>query len=572
MRSHPSCWNKTLAQLGFRRRSRRQIPKDFLKRRSLFESLEERQLLSADPLLDYSSDDIVVLASALTDETLSAQLQQEFYLIQSEVPAGELEGLSEEDLAAFQPIFAVDTEQTDSGPKAKVYLNPEYEGPIPNSLQTLQLELRQNGIVLQEYEILIDLAEVDFRERFLNDRIEVSRFGIPEMTREQVDEWIVPRTTINRYQSLQQFIGPLELGDQEFLSEVSAKRDAQLAKLETASTADLTVLAKRELFKQDVFLTAREREEFYDKLELHSRQIKQARDAAVTEAEKAEATEREKLFHDATLLLAKLLQQDLESEALTVAQSAKKLRDELVAISDPMDLLFAGLNVDHEFDRRRTSNGSEKALSFVETGRYKFSDQLEIDLGDQQAMIQVTRLGDLRLRRATYVAESPAVADGSIAAANPTTNGGTVTSLYVDGATGASQEALVRFSFDQFTGLENPTTIASAALQLSEITAGSGTAEVYVWNSLFAGSSGSPSEWNESNLTWNHVDGTLDLESKLSEFTQLADWTSGTSTEVDVTNQVQRALLFGDADGDGDFGASDIEAFHIAVTNLTCPL
>ncbi|MEM8945098.1 MAG: choice-of-anchor Q domain-containing protein, partial [Planctomycetota bacterium] len=47
MRSYPSCWNKTLARLGFKRKARtRQQAHHRFRRRSLFEQLETRQLLT----------------------------------------------------------------------------------------------------------------------------------------------------------------------------------------------------------------------------------------------------------------------------------------------------------------------------------------------------------------------------------------------------------------------------------------------------------------------------------------------------------------------------------------------
>ena len=47
MRSHPSCWNKTLAQLGFKRKLRKKSKQQVShSRRSLFENLEPRQMLS----------------------------------------------------------------------------------------------------------------------------------------------------------------------------------------------------------------------------------------------------------------------------------------------------------------------------------------------------------------------------------------------------------------------------------------------------------------------------------------------------------------------------------------------
>ncbi len=64
MRSYLSCWNKTHALLGFRRKKRK-APKrrDILQRRSLFEQLEERQMLSGDSLFDLGSEEFVVTAA-----------------------------------------------------------------------------------------------------------------------------------------------------------------------------------------------------------------------------------------------------------------------------------------------------------------------------------------------------------------------------------------------------------------------------------------------------------------------------------------------------------------------------
>ena len=48
MRSFPSCWNKTLAQLGFKRKKKKYRGVEYARRRSLFETLEPRQMLAVD--------------------------------------------------------------------------------------------------------------------------------------------------------------------------------------------------------------------------------------------------------------------------------------------------------------------------------------------------------------------------------------------------------------------------------------------------------------------------------------------------------------------------------------------
>lgn len=586
MRSHPSCWNKTLAQLGFRRKRRKASSKrDYLKRRSLFEQLEARQMLSGDPLLDLSSDETVAAAGIGADNTVVFQSKPEFFLVEREYTREELgEDLQEE----LIPMFVVETEQTQSGPKALLSFNPAYPGTPPTTLQEITLELREFGNVFETYDILIDIAEETFREQFLADRIAIHTTDVEKVDTQEKASWLGERTANlevasqadgAEYSELQQafldeyimpgkeFVGPWTSDMHEALDKWTAL-EANSPEQRTNPSVDLLAsLAKRQVENSDVLIDDAERERFYDELEKQTQTVKQerldAQDASALEAVAA----REATLRSTTLLIAKDLGADLKSENAKVATAAKKLRDELVAINDPAEIAFAGLGVDQEVERKYISDG-EKAVSFVETGRYQFSDQLEIDLGDEQAMVQVTRSWNSRLSPLTSVSEAPAVEDGSYDESSPSTNGGVDTSLHVDGTLGALQETLIRFGLDDFA---NPTTIADAALQLSEIGTGTGEAEVYVWNGLFDGPTGGVTDWGETNVSWNHIDGTLDLENSLSEFTQLSNWTAGTTTEVDVSTQLQRALLYGDANGDGNFSAAgtdgDIEAFHLAVTN-----
>ena len=612
MRSYPSCWNKTLAQLGFRRKRRKTSKRqDLYNRRSLFERLEERQMLSGDPLFDLSSEETVVAAGVTPESFAVFSSQPEFFLIQPEIPAEELEVLTQEELDELKPLFAVKTVETRSGPQAIVSFNPTYAGTPPSSLQELRLELRQDGRVVETYEILIDIAEESFREQFLADRIEAvasevktidppeefdrpweirglfrdAKSSFPDRAPGYKDAgYTAYAKAISqneaRYKStesapeveyLKKFIGPLTLEQHQVLDKGLTEEKSQLAKETVAPTDQLISLAKRQSEWKDVLVDDTEREQFYGDLEEQIQAVKQDRLSAKTEVDRQAVAEREKAFRNTTLLLAKDLQQDLQSDNTKVALVARKLRDELVAISSPYETAFVGLGVDREIERKFSNNGDEKSVSFVETGHYVFNDQLEIDLGKHQAMVQVTRSSRFRAAASSYILGSPAVEDGSISEASPNSNGGSANSLHVDGTPGSLQESLIRFKLADVADFDDPTTLASAALQLFEIGAGVGNAEVYVWNGLFGGPAGSVTDWDETNINWNHVDGTLDLEGNLSEFTQLSDWAAGITTEIDVTSQLQRALLYGDANGDGQFSAAefdgDIEAFHLAVTD-----
>ncbi len=61
MRSYPSCWNTTLSKLGFRRKRRKKSnTRNFMRRRSLFETLEPRQMLAADLYTVTTLEDVAV--------------------------------------------------------------------------------------------------------------------------------------------------------------------------------------------------------------------------------------------------------------------------------------------------------------------------------------------------------------------------------------------------------------------------------------------------------------------------------------------------------------------------------
>ena len=59
MRSFPSCWNKTLAQLGFKRKKKKYRGVEYARRRSLFETLEPRQMLTVDSFTVDIANDVV---------------------------------------------------------------------------------------------------------------------------------------------------------------------------------------------------------------------------------------------------------------------------------------------------------------------------------------------------------------------------------------------------------------------------------------------------------------------------------------------------------------------------------
>ena len=146
MRSHPSCWNKTLAQLGFKRKRRKVTRKqDLFRRRSIFQVLEERQMLSGDPLFDLSSDAIVVTAPSTEGPIKLTPLGPQYVLFQPEMSEADRLAIPKDEREAIEPVFIVDTVQTTDGPKAIISLNPNNLIGPSSALQELRLELQQSG-------------------------------------------------------------------------------------------------------------------------------------------------------------------------------------------------------------------------------------------------------------------------------------------------------------------------------------------------------------------------------------------------------------------------------------------
>ena len=113
-------------------------------------------------------------------------------------------------------------------------------------------------------------------------------------------------------------------------------------------------------------------------------------------------------------------------------------------------------------------------------------------------MVEVTRSSRWRTSASTSISASPAVQDGYFRESTPTAENASGTRLRAIGTAGDNQESLIRFDFNQIAGLGDPTTISSAMLDLTEIGTGIGNAEIYAWNGLLDGGTGSVTDWDET--------------------------------------------------------------------------
>jgi hypothetical protein len=79
MRSHPFCWNKTLASLGIKRLRRPRVPRNLPGRRPRFEGLEQRRMLTGDgwdePLItgEVTGETVVLTSSTLASSDSLAE-------------------------------------------------------------------------------------------------------------------------------------------------------------------------------------------------------------------------------------------------------------------------------------------------------------------------------------------------------------------------------------------------------------------------------------------------------------------------------------------------------------------
>ena len=152
MRRFPISWDKTLAQLGFKRRVNRVKRDHYRRKNSRIEPLEVRAMLSVSPG-EAPDDQTLSVASFGTDTGRVELLRPEFVLADS--AAGDT-----------PDQFEITTEYPDKGsPRAVIKLKEGLER-IDRSLQELTIELRLGESVLSRHEVLIDIADARFVHEF----------------------------------------------------------------------------------------------------------------------------------------------------------------------------------------------------------------------------------------------------------------------------------------------------------------------------------------------------------------------------------------------------------------------
>lgn len=454
--------------------------------------------------------------------------------------------LNESDLPSDQ--FRVTTEYgSDGAPRAVISLRDGLE-EIDDSLHTLQLELRVGEVVLQRQTVLIDIESAEFREQFLEGRVQQARRDASAGELEQIATW--------RSQ--------LDSGMEE-------EDELLLAELTTEHIATATGVIENEpepsvaSLKSDIYA------ELADRVEVAKSELQAASDSeSFAEAQYSVA----KLGRSA-LLLADRLAADLASENPNVVAAAAELRDQLADVKDHYYTLFAGLGIDHVMSQTVSDDGwQEFVLAFVETGSFAANAYLQIELGTQQAMVQATLEKGGVSSSASGAALTMGLDDADIfdtyVHSSQELAYGTSAALQVQGSSSSdSKHTLLKVDLSTLADqVELPQT-ATLNLFATNSTIANDTTHVlsahwdtWAWDA--------DRNWPEDTFKWDGYESELD--GGFGNALDTWDAVPGTNA-VDITQAVQRALLFGDSNLSGGLDSTnvrgkalgDIEAFYTAV-------
>ncbi len=259
--------------------------------------------------------------------------------------------------------FELSTEYAaDGSPRAVLSLKSGLSS-IDSSLQELTLELRDGERVIQRQEVLVDIAQPEFREAFLSERLAKARAALPALDSAEKNELVEKLSADGTF---------ADLGSIDRALDTSLDR--------------LAALAKREHELGDVLVSTETTARFYEGLRLAGVAVEADR---LLKRDPSLADVRTRKLGSAGLLLAERIMADASSPDPVLSAAAGGLRQELLARGRLSDTLYAGFEADREVKRGITREGSPFAFAIAETGSYEFGGDLRVDLG-QPAMVQTT--------------------------------------------------------------------------------------------------------------------------------------------------------------------------------------
>jgi len=513
MRRRPSSWTRTLTALGFKRKPHQ--PKADRGRKLRSETLEERRLLTG-------SQPEYVLAAWAEDDSPEA--------------------------------FVVSTEyDANNSAVAVVSLAPDL-AEVPSDLQEFTLELRDGDTVIEQQEIKIDFTDSEFQENFYQARLEETLNQVAPANITEAQQWLA------------------NLEETGEFTDLDPNDDAAMAER-------LEAIARLEQAEGEAAIGTTDREHLYAGLENLADNVSQRLDTISSFEEYATAMDLQQRVGRSGLLLSDELQQDATSTG-DLAQFAQQARSAIFEAAGVYHTLFAGFDQNRELTRLyepATVGGSEFVLGFVEEGSFQASHSLRFEFGPHdaavQALISSASGQDFGIASLTTV-PFDTTKDGTIDEANPDTVSASGTTLTVaENVSGEIKGAIIGVPLDSVPGISLDSFAGSIPYTAAlELYAESGSGEHTISAHWDLWENEQSSTWDESGIDWSQYQ--TDLQSGFRSLS--STWTvSGAAAvyPVDVTEAVQRALLVGDANINGELDtagvAGDIESFHKAVTNWT---
>ena len=529
MRSYPSCWNKTLAQLGLKRKLRKKNrQKNTWKRKSLIEALEPRQMLSINATTDPESDSDTVIVGSITDTDSDihseAKLQAEFTIVGGE----------------SKNLFTITTTCDDAGkPKAVIGLKQTETIGI-RELHDLELELQLGGLPVSRHLVSVMLPGDEIVQDIRQHRSEIAHNSIGR----ELD-----------FDALSGSIFDLKKA-------VDVSKQLADGKLPLSSKA--------------------EKLQLYSDLLLANNFINRADDGSEPGQRLAERKE----WQHASAIVAAQIQQDLNSNDTQIVNAAQEIRNRIVAGGSFSSLSFQGFGVNYNFSDDFDQVTKTKRYSAVyESGQMSIGDFIVVDF-NEAAVVTVTEtpavggadLGQVASAQGAGPASTTEVYstyDHSITY-NPDTQVGSATLSTADylevsdlgtNPNHVQTDGLFQFDLSQFTQY---TTSAIVTLHPGTGSSTIASQEAHVLPDGYDPDGGLHDEgidrwsedWDES-TPWNDI---LDRSHGVPVST-----TGGSSTWIvnnngggfdpiylDVTEEVQRKLRAGDLNfdfnrGDGDY-------------------
>lgn len=440
---------------------------------------------------------------------------------------------TEEELAALP--FVLTTEYDGASPRAVLTLD-EDAGPVDYGLHEFSIELRLGAEVLETQEIAVNLTTEDFQRAFYKDRVQSAGEKTLPVSIAEIESWRERLDSAGHFTDLQSAVSaadPLLTG---------AQRLATMASLHQTFGNLLAGVEDRQRFYLGVLQTA---------------------SAIPSQAGADQYAELRAELGKTALLIGDQLKADLATGELHT--TAAQVRDALLATVDPYYTVLGTYHANTELTRL-TSGGTRQAVAVVEEGVFEVDDRLRVELGQHTAFVGATiTTAGVAASMAGLSAVINAADDATLSTVSGVDETATTISLVTDSSGAVVAEGHVRLDLAS----EADKTPTRATLVVGE-------------------DSVSPQDLASLRLrqTWDAWGANYD-DAVAGDWVANSDADRGLGLaptlissgvyEFDVTEAVQRSLLFGDANADGatdhDYDgslnrrglAADVNAAYLAI-------